>query len=184
MPAVEEDNFNIDASLKSLKAAYRTAIGGGRKNKKGRNKKKDKEEAQFPDEGPAGDNAQGKATEVDTSDEQKDGVQPAGLVSNRESQIAEEIVTSPTDPDTDNERNINMNENESPASHITQQQNAQEDQATLADVIGEEWSDSLQNYILSLSAGELAVPIMPFFNPYTIGFGGQSSIITNQIEPQ
>ncbi|KAG9243824.1 hypothetical protein BJ878DRAFT_508936 [Calycina marina] len=33
-----DEGFNIDASMRSLKAAYRTAIGGGRKNKKTKNK--------------------------------------------------------------------------------------------------------------------------------------------------
>ncbi|KAH8590239.1 hypothetical protein B0O99DRAFT_691680 [Bisporella sp. PMI_857] len=44
MPPIEEDTFNIDASLKTLKAAYRSAIGG-KKNKKGKNRKQDIEDS-------------------------------------------------------------------------------------------------------------------------------------------
>lgn len=43
MPSVEEDEVNTE--LKGLKAAYRTAIGLGKKNKKGKGKKKNNQES-------------------------------------------------------------------------------------------------------------------------------------------
>jgi len=126
MPVIEEDNFNIDASLKSLKAAYRSAIGSGRKNKKGKNnKKKDKEEAQAPDLSQALGQTQDQEQEtVAAPDEQKVVLQPDEPHVHREIVVEEQISTTPTDQKVNDAPEIEQSQNEHKVSGTTPSQSA------------------------------------------------------------
>lgn len=147
MPAVEEDNFNIDASLKSLKAAYRTAIGAGRKNKKGKNKKKDREETQSSETD--------QATEtVTTLEEEKVVKQLDGTLARKELLVDEEILTAASDSNDADSPHLKDNENESSVPRTTQQQNTQPGQSTLT-FVKEKLSNSRHDYILSILASRL-----------------------------
>ena len=154
MPAIEEDSFNIDASLKNLKAAYRTAIGGGRKNKKGKNKKK--EEA---DESQAVDLAPGNATEAATLAEKSlNREQSEGSIVREPLHVEERVLIPPTDPNVNDTPELKENEDKCHVSHTTKNQSTQQGQSTLTYVTRKALSESRHDYLLSLFADRLAIP--------------------------